>query len=292
MISMTLNYAKISMNYTLAQLNWLKNQVFQWAPYKNRVQQLVQAIHFDNFMFLPEELRLHVTKCVILPRDQINLLITCKALYALKLDVKVKLYEETFALAIKTGNNKAIFKIIDECPDYKTKLFEFDSRSEGKLTISLMDWASMNGNVEMVKALLADPEIDPSANDNSAVLWAAKKGHVKVIIALTNNEKIGLTVDYTSLKQQVNCNDIEVANLLSAHLDGCLLLKKFSLDLKELRLDLLSGSGAALRYPHMENNSICFHCIELEQEVELETIRLQVVKTSEIINDIVDLLKN
>ena len=42
-------------------------------------------------------------------------------------------------------------------------------------------WASENGYTEIVKLLLNDPRVDPSDNDNHAIQLASKMGHTEVV---------------------------------------------------------------------------------------------------------------
>jgi hypothetical protein len=41
--------------------------------------------------------------------------------------------------------------------------------------------ASKSGHIAIVERLLADPRVDPSAKDNSALRAASKKGHLPVV---------------------------------------------------------------------------------------------------------------
>jgi Ankyrin repeats (3 copies) len=41
--------------------------------------------------------------------------------------------------------------------------------------------ASYNGYSEVVKILLMDERVDPSADDNEAIKWASANGHLEVV---------------------------------------------------------------------------------------------------------------
>ena len=43
------------------------------------------------------------------------------------------------------------------------------------------------GDSEVVELLLADPRVDPSADNNYAIRWASRKGHDKVVKLLKNH---------------------------------------------------------------------------------------------------------
>jgi hypothetical protein len=42
-------------------------------------------------------------------------------------------------------------------------------------------WASSNGHTELVHRLLQNPKVDPSDDDNQAILHASKYGHLEVV---------------------------------------------------------------------------------------------------------------
>ncbi len=60
--------------------------------------------------------------------------------------------------------------------------------------------ASEYGYAESVKLLLADPRSDPSAKDNEAIKLASKKGHIEVVKLLLGSDKINLQVKTQVLK--------------------------------------------------------------------------------------------
>jgi hypothetical protein len=50
--------------------------------------------------------------------------------------------------------------------------------------------ASKHGHVEVVKLLLGDPRVDPSADDNYAIRFASGKGHVDVVKLLLSDPRV------------------------------------------------------------------------------------------------------
>jgi hypothetical protein len=54
--------------------------------------------------------------------------------------------------------------------------------TETKLSLEYaLSRAAFFGHVEVVKALMADKRVDPSANDNFAINWASFGGHIEVV---------------------------------------------------------------------------------------------------------------
>ena len=49
--------------------------------------------------------------------------------------------------------------------------------------------ASRDGNIDVVKLLLADKRVNPSANDNEAIQWAKYYGHTEVVKLLLEHVK-------------------------------------------------------------------------------------------------------
>jgi hypothetical protein len=52
-------------------------------------------------------------------------------------------------------------------------------------------WAAGRGHVEVVQVLLNDPRVDPAADDNDAIRMAADAGHVAVARALLEAFQVG-----------------------------------------------------------------------------------------------------
>src|SRR5215217_300964 len=50
--------------------------------------------------------------------------------------------------------------------------------------------ASTTGHSEVVKMLLADERVDPSANNNSAIQGASMKGHLEIVELLLADERV------------------------------------------------------------------------------------------------------
>lgn len=46
------------------------------------------------------------------------------------------------------------------------------------------------GHLDLVRELLKDPSVDPSAEENYAIRWAAANGHVEVVRELLRHPKV------------------------------------------------------------------------------------------------------
>jgi ankyrin repeat protein len=53
-----------------------------------------------------------------------------------------------------------------------------------------IQWAAKNGEVEMVRHLLNNILVDPSANGNSAIRHASENGHVEVVRLLLTDKPV------------------------------------------------------------------------------------------------------
>jgi len=71
----------------------------------------------------------------------------------------------------------------------KAILLQKDKRVNPECTEAITK-ASMNGHVEVVRLLLKDNRVDPSANDNGAIIWASTRGHYKVVEMLINDKRV------------------------------------------------------------------------------------------------------
>ena len=50
--------------------------------------------------------------------------------------------------------------------------------------------AAKAGNLEVVKLLLTDNRVDPSDDDNLAIIWAASRGHHEVVKTLLADNRV------------------------------------------------------------------------------------------------------
>ena len=48
-------------------------------------------------------------------------------------------------------------------------------------------WASNNGHLEVVRLLLNDSRVNPSANNNEAIQRASKRGHFEIVELLRSD---------------------------------------------------------------------------------------------------------
>jgi ankyrin repeat protein len=61
--------------------------------------------------------------------------------------------------------------------------------------------ASQNGHTEIVKLLLADKRVDPSADDNWAIKRASRNGHIKVVKLLLQHPKVKSSLSKEDIKK-------------------------------------------------------------------------------------------
>jgi hypothetical protein len=75
----------------------------------------------------------------------------------------------------------------------------------------------MEGHVEVVKLLLADPRVDPSANDDEAFNDACMDGHVEIVTLLLADTRVNPSANDDEAVQSA-CRDgsVEVVTLLLA----------------------------------------------------------------------------
>ena len=68
----------------------------------------------------------------------------------------------------------------------------FDSSHNDNYAIQL---ASRNGHLEVVKLLLQDPRVDPSAKNNYAIRWTSRKSRLEVVKLLLQDPRVDPSVD-------------------------------------------------------------------------------------------------
>jgi ankyrin repeat protein len=51
-------------------------------------------------------------------------------------------------------------------------------------------WAARNGHLEVLQFLMSDPRVNPAADDNYAVCWAAQCGHLEVLQFLVSDPRV------------------------------------------------------------------------------------------------------
>lgn len=78
-------------------------------------------------------------------------------------------------------------------------------------------FASIFGDIDMVRLLLADERVDPSADNNAALRLAARNGHLEAVKLLLADERVELASDknaeYASYLALIN-GHMEVVKLL------------------------------------------------------------------------------
>lgn len=56
----------------------------------------------------------------------------------------------------------------------------------------MLDRASQNGHLEVIRLLLADSRVNPSANNNAAIRWASRHGYLEIVRLLESDPRAHL----------------------------------------------------------------------------------------------------
>ena len=76
-------------------------------------------------------------------------------------------------------------------------------------------WASAKGHVEVVKILLSDKRVDPTADDNYAFQWASEYGQVEVVKILLSDKRVDPTAGNNLAIRVASANGhVEVVKIL------------------------------------------------------------------------------
>jgi ankyrin repeat protein len=76
-----------------------------------------------------------------------------------------------------------------------------DSSADNNFAIR---WASRNGHLDVVKELMKDKRVDPSADNNFAIRWASRNGHLDVVKELMKDKRVNssnINNNYSSQKK-------------------------------------------------------------------------------------------
>ena len=80
---------------------------------------------------------------------------------------------------------------------------------------SAIRWAAEHGHLKVVELLLADERVDPSASNNYAIRWAVKYGHLEVVKLLLSDERVDPSAENNSaLEAAVRENHIKIVKIL------------------------------------------------------------------------------
>ena len=72
-------------------------------------------------------------------------------------------------------------------------------------------------NIFLIKRLLADPNVDPAADDNFAIRWAAENGCTEIVKLLLADPRVDPVAENNKpIKWAANWKQIEVVKLLLA----------------------------------------------------------------------------
>jgi Ankyrin repeats (3 copies) len=77
--------------------------------------------------------------------------------------------------------------------------------------------ASQYGHIDIVRLLLADPRVDPSVGSQSVFLWACEKGHIEIVRILLADPRVDPSVDNQCALVWASRNShIEIVRILLA----------------------------------------------------------------------------
>jgi hypothetical protein len=78
-----------------------------------------------------------------------------------------------------------------------------------------ISWAAEKGHLEVVKLLLEDKRVDPGDCDNYAIRWAAENGHLEVVKVLLKDKRVdpGASDNY-AIRWAAEKGHLEVVKLL------------------------------------------------------------------------------
>jgi ankyrin repeat protein len=163
------------------------------APDENNI-----SLPEGNFKLLPNELT-----CLILEllanlncgneverENKRSILLTCKYFYWIGFPCFHKEITTDFFLkkiGIKENHHLLNFFIFPHENGLEGILSKVNIGADGHLAIRL---ASQRGHSEVVKLLLEDKRVDPSACNNEAIRWASKNGHLEVVKLLLQDGRV------------------------------------------------------------------------------------------------------
>ena len=82
---------------------------------------------------------------------------------------------------------------------------------------SALSSAVCNGNYLVSKVLLADQRVDPSDNDNEAIIWASSGGHLDIVKLLLADQRVDPSHNDNEAIRKASANDhLEIVKLLLA----------------------------------------------------------------------------
>jgi hypothetical protein len=81
------------------------------------------------------------------------------------------------------------------CVNFDFVYWFLDKGGEVDDPTKLLLTACENDKSEIVRLLLVRPEVDPSAQNNEAIIWASRNGHTEVVRLLLAHPKVDLSAD-------------------------------------------------------------------------------------------------
>ena len=127
-----------------------------------------------------------------------------------------------------------------------------DPRAQDNYAIQ---WAAFKGHHKVVKLLLADQRVDPTAQDNYAIKWASASGHHEVVRLLLEDGRADPTYnDNSIIRFASNNGHHEVVKLLLA----------------DLRVDPTANNNDAIRFASSRGRHEVMKLLLADSRVDLE----------------------
>lgn len=122
-----------------------------------------------------------------------------------------------FVTAAEQDDYELMKLLLEKCPNDPAGGTKDDKRynrdSDKDMTNAPLRIAARNGNIEMVKILMKDPRVDPSAGNNFALNWSFYGGHKELAKFLLTDKRVKDKVDRIPKTRQ---KDLRAAGLIES----------------------------------------------------------------------------
>jgi hypothetical protein len=106
---------------------------------------------------------------------------------------------DPFIIAASYGDAELMKMLLDKCPNDPSGGTKDDKRynrdSDKDMTNAPLRIAARKGHIDVVKLLMKDPRVDPSAGNNFALNWSFYEGHKDMAILLLTDKRVRDKVD-------------------------------------------------------------------------------------------------
>ena len=106
----------------------------------------------------------------------------------------ISLYHDIYKLVISLTSDKITFSsILLTCKDFNFMGYKYLYQIFDINDITI--WACKNNNPLLLEKLLKISKIDPSANNQCAIRWAAEYGHLQVVETLFQDPRVDPSIN-------------------------------------------------------------------------------------------------